>query len=283
MILRFQSALSIILCGSLICAGSASPPGIGLVMTTGSVLVDGLQVPGTTAIFAGNLISSGDRSAILQFSDGTSAMMMPSTEVTVYHERSVLQHGIITQRRADQHPVVLTDGLKISGATSKAVTVVRVKDEMHFEVEAEEGESDVWTPSGLLLARIEPGKTLNFSISQAAGTQANPKALTLCADLNSNYLIRERTSNVTYELQGVGLDKYLYKTVKVIGTPVGVPASPSDPQLLQVSKIEKKSTCEGGVEWLTLLILIGFGGAIGGLAYAGGVTPTPHPVTPATP
>jgi hypothetical protein len=176
MILRIQSAIALILCSCLISStSSAASASIGLVTTTGSIQVDGLEVPGTSVIFAGNLISSGERSANLQFADGTSAVMRPGATVAVYHERSVVQHGVAMQRGIDQHPVLLANGLKISGATPKAVALVGVKDEMHFEVQAQEGESDVWTPSGALVARIEPGTTLSFSIAQDTGNEEKQK------------------------------------------------------------------------------------------------------------
>jgi hypothetical protein len=264
---------------------SSTSANIGIVMTTGEVQVDGSRVPGNSAIFSGNLIGSGDRSASLQFSDGTSAVMRPGATMTVYRERSILQQGVAMQRGVDRHPVLLADGLKIAGTTPNAIALVGVRDETHFEVAAQEGESDVWTPSGMLVARIEPGNTLSFSIAQATGMQTNPKEVTLCGDLDADYQIT--SSNVIYKLQGTGLDSFVNKTIKVTGTTVGVPASPSEPQLLAVSKIQKQKSCEKGTVWwvggIPLLIFIAAGGTLIGLGAAGDFGVHQPPVTPATP
>jgi len=289
MILRFQSAVALLTCSCLINVGSATSANVGIVITTGDVQVDGLQVPRTSVIFSGSHISSGSRSSSIQFSDGTSAVIRPGAAVTVYRERSVLQHGVAMQRGVDKHPV-LADDLRISGATPNATALVGVKDETHFEVAAQEGESDVWTPSGVLVARIEPGNTLSFAIQQSPGTPEKGEEVTLCGDLGENYLITDESSNVTYQLQGTGLEPFLTNKVKVTGTTVGVPASASAPQLLAVSKIKRQKSCEkvGGIWWskgaITLLVFVAAGGTLIGIGAAGGFGVTPQaPVTPTTP
>jgi len=250
-------------------------------MTSGSVQVDGSRAPGTSAIFAGNLISSEDRPANLQYSDGTSGVMNPGAIMAVYREHSVLQRGIALQRGIGKHPV-LANGLRISGATPTATALIGVRDASYFEVAAKEGESDVWTSSGDLVARVEPGKTLNFTIGQApAGTQ--PQELKLCGVLGANYLITDHSTYVTYQLQGAGLASFLGKTVQVTGTISG--GSPSSPmaQTVAVSGIKKMNdSCQRGSMVLWIFVAIG-GAALIGLAAAGDLTPSPSPVTPATP
>jgi hypothetical protein len=286
MILRWQSVISIFTCSCLICMASTTGSSIGVVMTTGSVQVDGLQVPGTSAIFSGSLISSGDRSANLQFADGTSVAMRPGSKLIVYREHSVVQQGIATQRGVDKHQVIV-DGLRVTSVTANASAVVGVKDGSHFEVKAQEGESDVWTPDGMLVARIEPGNILSFAIAQASAPEAKPKEMTLCGGLDANFEIANKASNVTYRLRGTDLDSYVNKTVKVTGTTVSVPASPSEPQLLAVSKIKEKKSCEKGILWwsggIPLLIFIAAGGALIGLGAAGDFEVNQPAVTPVRP
>ncbi len=286
MILRLQSAVSLFTCSCLISVASATSSSIGLVMSTGEVQVDGMRVPGNSAIFSGSLISSGDRSSSLQFSDGTSALMKPSTSVTVYREHSVLQRGVTLQRGVDKHPI-LADGLKISGASPHAVALIGVKDASYLEVDAQEGESDVWTSTGDLVARVEPGKTLGFEIGQAApGTQVTN--LKICGDLNPDFLLTDHSSYVTYHLQGTDLKPFVGKTVRVTGTVSGAVSSPSTAEILVVSSIKKlNQVCEAPAAVTTksiiVLVAIGVGGTLLGLAAAGDLSPSPSPVTPTTP
>ena len=297
MILRLQSVISLFTCSCLISVASSTPTSIGLVMTSGTVQIDGSRVPGSSAIFSGNLISSEDRTANLQYSDGASAVMKPGAKMTVYRERSVLQQGVAMQRRADKHPVI-ANGLRISGTTSDAVVVVGVKDASYMEVAAQQGEVDVRTSSGNLVARVEPGKTLSFAMHQATGTPQENN-LTLCGDLQQNYLITDVQSNVTYQLQGPGLESSLVgKSIKVSGTISGGIPSGSAPQVVTVSTIKKLNhpcvmaagaapaatgaiMTKGGI---VFLIFVGLGGALIGLGAAGGFGTSPsQPVTPVTP
>ncbi|HMD20865.1 MAG TPA: hypothetical protein VKH40_11110 [Alloacidobacterium sp.] len=294
MILRLQSAISLLTCGCLITVASAASSNIGLVMTTGEVEIDGSRVPGPAAIFSGSLISSGDRSSNLQFSDGTSAVMKPGATVTVYAERSVLQRGVTMQRGVDKH-FLLADGLRISGATPNAAVLVGVKDASYFEVAAQEGESDVWTSSGSLVARVEPGMTLNFALSQATATQENSVAV--CGDLQQNYQLTDVHSNVTYQLQGSGLQALVGKSIRVNGTIVGGAPSGTTPQVIAVSTVKKLNhpcvmaagaapaaigaiTSRGGIAFL---VFVAAGGILIGLGAAGSLGTSPSPVTPTTP
>jgi len=199
------------------------------------------------------------------------------------------------QRGVDKH-AVLADSLRISGASPSSVAVVSVKDGSHVEVAAQDGESDVRAPSGDLVARVEPGKVLSFAISQAAETQE--KTARLCGTLQQNYQLTDAFTNVTYQLQGSGLEPFVGKTVRVTGT---IPATnpPPSPEVLSVSSIKKQNRpCEAaagygaapavaGATWAKGAIVILIFGALGatliGLGAAGAFGVSQPPVTPAAP
>jgi hypothetical protein len=166
----FRSALSLLTCSCMVCVSSASPSDIGIVMTTGTVTVDGSEVPGTSVIFSGSQIWSGNANSTLQFRDGTRAEMRPRTKLIAYGERSELLHGITTQTGLSKHPVI-ADGLTISSKAPDAEVQVGIIDDTHFVVEAKKGESEVTDPSdpsGSVVARIEPGTIMKFEMAQAA-------------------------------------------------------------------------------------------------------------------
>lgn len=293
MLLRLQSAISLFTCSCLVCVASAPSSSIGLVMSSGEVQVDGLQVPATSAIFSGSLISSGDRSASLQFSDGTSALMKPGSTMTVYRERSVLQQGVTMQRGVDKHPV-LADGLKIFGAAPNAVALVGVRDASHIEVAAQEGESDLLAPSGEIVARVEPGKTLSVAISQVDGAQGN--SVKLCGLLPQNLQLTDDFTNVTYQLQGPGLGPLVGDWVQVTGTIVNGSATPQVVAISRAKNLHHPCVVPGGGGaapavagsiWtggaIALLIFVGFGGTLIGLGAAGAFGVSHPPVTPAAP
>src|SRR5215470_9755303 len=148
MILRLRSAISFVTCWSfIISTTSAASDNIGLVMTTGAVQVDGVTVPGSAAIFSGSRIASGTGISNLRYSDGTTAVMRPGAQMTVYRDHSVLLQGVAMQRGADKHPV-FAHGLRISGATPDAALLVGVRDASHFELAAQGGKLEVRTSTG---------------------------------------------------------------------------------------------------------------------------------------
>lgn len=303
MILQLRSALALFTCTCFVNLAIASSSSVGLVMTTGDVEVDGQRVPGNSAIFSGSRISSGDRTSNLQFADGTSAVMNPGTTITVYREHSILQQGVTTQRGIAKHSV-LANGLRIAGTNPNATVTVGVKNTSYMEVSAQGGEADVWTPSGNLVAKVEPGQPLSFTYQQAP-TSDSSNELSLCGTLNSQYLLTDELSRVEYKLQGsnkmqlTAIDPFLGKRVQVTGTRIS-PAAIS-PEVIAISDIKaQKHPCEAaaigpgvapasvGGDWkwsnlLILLALLGAGSLIGVAAAGGGSSPSPPPVTPAAP
>lgn len=302
MFLRLQSAVSLFTCSCLISMASATQSTVGLVMTSGEVQVDGSSVQGNSAVFSGSLVSSGDAISSLQFSDGTNAVMRPGATMKVYGEHSVLQQGVTMQRGVDKH-AVLADGLKISGATPNAVALIGVKDASHVEVAAQAGETDVWTSSGNLVARVEPGKTLTFTLDEASTSGIPANGVRIYGILRPHYLLTDEQTNVTYRLQGSGLDALIGSSVTVTGTVLGGNPGSNTPPVVTVANVVKMGNSaemaalgqQGGATpaaqgpvWnkssIIFLVVVAVAGTLLGLAAAGVFSSGPsHPATPATP
>jgi hypothetical protein len=262
-------------------------------MTSGKVQVDGSEVPGSAVVFAGSLVSTGDRSSNIQFSDGSSAVLHPSASLTVYSERTVLQRGVAMQRAVEKHPVSAGE-MRISGVTPNSTALVGMKDESHIEVAAQEGATEVRSSQGALVARLEPGMVLSFTLAQANGnTQEGGGGI--CGDLQPNHQLIDMFTQVTYQLQGSGLDAYIGKSIRVTGAAQGAPSG-SEPRVFVVSSVKQlnrpcingpgaapaavSAVTKGGV---VFLILIAAGGSLLGVAAAGGFGSSPSPVTPSAP
>jgi hypothetical protein len=301
MFLRLQSAVSLFTCSCLISMASATPSTIGLVMTSGEVQVDGSSVRGNSAIFSGSLVSSGDANSSLQFFDGTNAVMRPGATMKVYREHSVLQQGVTMQRGVDKH-AVFADGLKISGATPNAVALIGVKDASHVEVAGQAGETTVWTSSGNLVARVEPGKTLSFSWDDASTSGIPANGVRIYGILRPHYLLTDEQTNVTYRLQGSGLDAFVGASVAVTGTVLGGNPASNTPPVVSVANVVKMGNDgemalgqQGGARpagqssvWtkrnIIFLIVVAVGGTLLGLGVSGAFSSGRSvPVTPATP
>lgn len=287
MLPRSRSAISLITCWCIVSVASATSSNIGLVMTTGEIQVDGSLVRGNSTIISGSVIASQNEAASLRFSDGTSAMMNPGATMTVYPDRSVLQHGVTMQRGVDKHAVV-ADGLRISGATTNAVALIGVNDASHIKVASQKGELNVSSDSGVLVAHLEPGDTLGFSIYQAAANQG--QELTLCGKMGGNHRLKDSLTKVTYQLQGTNLDPFVGKWVDVTGTALERSPSSAGPQVVVVSDITKLDRpCKAATTTVPVLaygqivalVAVAAAGTLIGIGVANGFSP--NPVTPAVP
>ena len=295
MVVRLRALISLITCGSLVSTALAAPSNIGIVMTAGSVQVDGTSVRGTSVLFGGSVLTSENAGTRLEFADGTHATLQQGAKMQVYREHSVLEHGVAMQQGIDKH-AVLADGLRVSGVVKNASALVRVIDAAHVEVAAQSGESDVSTSDGRLVARVEAGKVLSFALDQAQGMAATH--VKLRGKLRPHYLLTDDQTQVTYQLQGAGLDPLVGSSVEVTGDVTATNAAGVSiivvSHVVAVSAAEAVGAASGiaaavtGPSWaassLIFLVAAVAGGSVVGLAAAGVLSPpSTNAVTPTQP
>ena len=259
MLVKLQSAISLFTCGCLVSV-AASPSSIGFVVTSGQVQVDGAAVRGNSTLFQGNVVRAGDTASDLMFPGGSNLLLQPGSTVTVFRDYGVLEHGAVIQRG---HQTLRADGLRISSLSPQGAVLVDVQDKSHLRVTAQNGPAEVRNPAGLLVARLEPGRALSFSVQQqnstptppkqsptpAAGEQAPPPAgvqLTLHGVLRKDhpgryghFLLTDTPTNVTYELQGQDLDDLVGASVEVTGSTYDRAAASGASKVMSVSDIHQ--------------------------------------------
>jgi hypothetical protein len=240
MLVRLQSAISLFTCGCLVCV-AASPSSVGFVVTSGQVKVDGATIRGNSTLFQGNLVQAGDATSDLMFPGGSNLLLQPGAAVEVFRDYGVLRHGAATERGA--HPLI-AGGLRVSSLSPQGAVLVDMQDRFHFKVAAQGGAAEVRNPAGALVARLEAGKTLTFGVQDspqtpppagaqqtpppAASEQTGPPAgtqITVRGILRKDhpgryghFLLTDLTSNLTYELQGPGLDDLVGASVEAVGS-----------------------------------------------------------------
>jgi hypothetical protein len=265
MLLKLQSAIALLTCGCLVSVAE-SPSSVGFVVTNGQAEVDGSVVHGNSTLFQGSLVQAGSATSDLMFPGGSNLLLQPDSAVKVYREYAVLQRGAVIQRGTRG---LVADGLKISSLSTQGAVVVGLKDKSHLEVAARGGPAEVRTPTGALVARLEPGKALSFAIqasqqnsppppasgqsSTPAGQAAPPAGLqlTLHGILRKDhpgryghYLLTDLATNVTYELQGSGLDDLVGASVEVTGSTFDTTAAEGASKVIAVSDIHQMPLSE---------------------------------------
>jgi hypothetical protein len=180
----------------------------------------------------------------------------------VFREYGVLEHGAAIQRGS--HPLV-ANGLKVSSLSPQGAAFVDVQDGSHLRVAAQNGVAEVRNPAGALVARLDPGKALSFTVqvpqqnptTPAAPPNANPNPssqtptatgtqLTIHGVLRKDhpgryghFLLTDITSNVTYELQGPDLDDLVGASVEVTGSTFDTAPAEGASKVLSVSDIHQ--------------------------------------------
>ena len=236
MLVKLQSAISLFTCGCLVSV-AASPSSIGFVVTSGEAQIDGAVVRGNSTLFQGNLVQAGSGTSDLMFPGGSNLLLQPGSTVKVFREYGVLEHGTADPARSPRTDRGWAQGIF---PLSTGCSLVDVLDRSHLQV-VPGGAAEVRNPAGALVARLEPGKALSFAIQVAqqnsntlrrlrprtAGQAAPPAGtqLTLHGILRKDhpgryghFLLTDLASNVTYELQGPGLDDLVGASVEVTGS-----------------------------------------------------------------
>lgn len=254
---KLQSAISLFTCGCLVSA-AASPSSIGFVVTRGQAQVDGAVVRGNSTLFQGNVVQAGTAPSDLMFPEGSNLLLQPGSTVKVFRDYGVLVHGAAIQRGPH---AVFADGMKVSSVSPQGAVYVEVQDSAHLRVAAQGAAAEVRNPTGRLMARLEPGKALSFAIQDSPQSpsspppgQATPPAgvqMTLHGILRKDhpgryghFLLTDLTSNVTYELQGPGLDDLVGASVEVTGSIFDTAAAAGASKVVSVSDIHQMPLSE---------------------------------------
>jgi hypothetical protein len=259
MLVKLQSAVALLTCGCLVSV-AASPSSVGFVVTNGQAEVDGSVVHGNSTLFQGSLIQAGSATSDLMFPGGSNLLLQPDSAVKVYREYALLQRGVVIQRGTHE---LVADGLRIYSLSPQGAVVVGMKDSSHLEVAAQGGAAEVRSATGMLLARLETGKAMGFTIQDTPQVPAAPPAtsgqaapepgtqLTLHgivrkdhAGRYGHYLLTDVATKITYELQGPGLDDLVGAQVEVIGSIFDQPAAEGASRVLSVSDIHQMPLSE---------------------------------------
>jgi hypothetical protein len=194
----------------------------------GSFSVDNARVFLHATLFEGNIVETAKASSTLDLTGGARVRMAAASRGRVFHDRLVLERGASEIRGADY--LIEALALRVApAAPDAAAKVVRLAAD-RIEVAALAGAVRVTNSEGLVLARLEAGRVLEFT-PQAAGA-ATPSTITGAVRMAGQaYILNDEVTGVTVELRGSGIYFSLFagKRVEAAGrlvfpAPVGGPA-----------------------------------------------------------
>jgi len=208
---RLEAALIVGLVAHL-SIGSAAGPVIGIVSAGGSFALDTATVTGNGTLFHGSMVETGKSASELRLQNGVRLVLDTGTRSRVYRDHLVLERGTGQIERGLAYRIEAGQFRIEPGQGLAKVSVLGPR----VHVSALGGPVRVSNASGMLVARLEAGRGLDFE-PQVAGASA-PSTVSGClVKKDGRLLLTDGTTGVTYEIQGSGLEKEIGKRVRVTG------------------------------------------------------------------
>ncbi len=224
----------------LICFTSASfaaGPAIGLAVVNGSFQLDHSNVWGNATLFDGNVIETNRTSSQLQLNNGVNMQLAAQSRARVYESRLVLEKGIGQLESANYR--IEADHLQVMADEPGATARVQVAGPNRVIVAAREGSVRVSNSDGVLIARLDTGREMTFE-PQAESAAAVTKVSGILALKDGKFILVDRVTNVTMQLQGAGLEHEVGNLVEITGTvDAAGPTVAGASQLIDVTKTKR--------------------------------------------
>ena len=216
-------------------ASFAAHPAIGLVVANGSFQLDHSSVRGTATLFDGNVIETNMTASQLQLRNGANLRLAADSRARVYESRLVLEKGIGQLESAKYR--IEADSLRIE-ADPASTARVQVVGPRQVVVAARDGSVRVSNSNGVLIARLDRGHAMTFE--PQAGGAATTKVSGILALKDGKFILVDRVTNVTIQLQGAGLEAEVGKVVEITGTVDAQPPTvPGASQLVDVTSMKR--------------------------------------------
>jgi len=244
----------------------ATPSSIGFVRSSGTFRVNGSTIRGNGTLVEGNVVETAEARSIVQIG-GVQIALFPDSRARLYRDHAVFEKGAGVARGADKF-VIEANVLRIAPAAKDSVVQVEMRGSNTVAVATMIGSVNVRNAAGVLLANLHPGEALAFD--PQVGAAEAMKVSGVLQEKGGNYFITDITTNVTVELQGPDLAKYVGKRVTVTGSTIpNATAAPGAAEVVRVVSINLVAT---GMSGLTIGLIIGgvaVGGTLAGLGAAG--------------
>jgi len=289
---RVAAFVSVFATATCLCIGgsTASSGAIGLATTQGVFTVDNAQVQGNAALLDGSLIQTSQNPSQVTLQGGARVDLATQSTSRIYRDHVVLEKGV---SRAKGVPVVV-NGLKVVPTDASSVIQVSTDGTKRFSVGATNGRASVLNSKGALIAEVMRGSAMSFAQTDAGA--GAPSQITGCVQRirgTSNYVIRDETTNVIYQVQGPDVEANVGKSVQITGSldTTATPVTGSSQVIHETALTPNTSgkSCRsdvaaaadaagaaaaavgGGISGATIAIVAGVAvaGIVGGLAAAG--------------
>jgi len=200
-------------------ADSTSLTAIGLVRASGEFTIDSSATRDNSTVFDGSVISTTQASSHVVLEDGTHIDMGLDSRSRIYRDHITIEQGLVHINTANRYAII-AGRIRID---SPQRTLVRV-DSRTVAVSALQEVTEVKDGKGMLIARVSPGRTLDFSQAKTSSSDTHVRGCLQRIESKSgdhttvHYVLLDQVTNVIVELVGNDLDRFVRRTVEATGS-----------------------------------------------------------------
>ena len=188
-----------------------------MAIANGDFTLDNQPVPGNATIFDGNTIETSENVSRVSLRTGTRVELAEASRGVFHRDYLKLEKGVtqIDTSKAYQIQALSFKIVPVEGTASARVSITGSES---VRVASLSGTFRVSNREGVLVARLFPGRSLDF-FPQAESGAAAPTKITGCLTRSDGrYLLKDETANITTELRGEDLALRVGSQVEVLGT-----------------------------------------------------------------
>jgi hypothetical protein len=186
----------------------AASPAIGIVTASGHFTLDRSQVWGNATVFEGSVIETSTASSEIALRNGAKLQLAKDSRARILSDRVVMEKGI--------GQVFAPESFEVNAANLRIHTSGRLRVNMTdgIEVASLVGSTRVSSASGILLAAIPAGRSMNFSPQSANGTVTRTGCLLF---KDNHFILQDENTQEVVELTGQNFAPQLANRVEISG------------------------------------------------------------------
>ncbi|MBM3724358.1 MAG: hypothetical protein FJW40_02885 [Acidobacteria bacterium] len=184
---------------------------LGVVNSRGNLQVDRMPVSGQGSVNSGSVVQTADHASRVDLSQ-VAVTLGPRSQARFYQDRLLLAEGqgVVAARR---NFTVEALGFRVSPSDGSAVARVEYADPRRIVVAALNGGLTVKGEGGITVARVRSGTALTLEPGEGRTSIVTGHV----RHEGGKFLLSDRTTGLTVELSGRGLEAHTGKHVRVTG------------------------------------------------------------------
>jgi hypothetical protein len=187
---------------------------IGIATVVGSIRVNNADVRDNATVLDGASLETNINPSQITLRNGNRLELAADSAGKVYTDRLLLDKGFAQLHALSKYSIV-ANSLQVVPKKASTLRIGHLNGNT-IQVSVLSGEAQVLNRGGFLLASVFPSRALEFT-PEDSGPAAESNVTGQLTKSNEHYYIKDKTTNVTFELEGDNLDAAVGSYINVTG------------------------------------------------------------------